>query len=88
MSVRLGPCKRDDFIRALRVLGFQGPASGRRHEFMQYRDYPLSIPSYEEYGVDKLKEMIREVGNLVGHPISNQDWANIRRGNKPSWLGD
>jgi len=31
---RLGPIKRRDLIRYLRQLGFEGPFSGGRHEFM------------------------------------------------------
>lgn len=86
MSARLTPCTRGDFINALRVLGFDGPFAGKRHEFMQYQNYPLHIPSYDEYSVDKLKEMLREVGNLIGRRISNQDWASIKCGRRPPWL--
>ena len=28
------PCKRRDFIRRLRKIGFEGPYSGTRHQFM------------------------------------------------------
>ncbi len=31
---RFGPIKRRDLIRYLRVLGFEGPYSGRKHQFM------------------------------------------------------
>jgi hypothetical protein len=31
---RFGPIKRQDLIRALRQLGFEGPYSGTRHQFM------------------------------------------------------
>jgi hypothetical protein len=86
MSTRLTPCERGDFIDALRLLGFEGPFVGKRHEFMQYQDYRLHIPSYDEYGTPKLKEMIHEVENLIEHRISNADWAIIKRGGRPSWL--
>lgn len=86
MTARLTPCKRDDFIDALRLLGFEGPFAGSRHQFVQYQDYPLHIPSYDEYDVPKLKEMIREVEHLIDHPVSNQDWASIKSGRRPPWL--
>jgi len=31
---RWTPCKRGDFIRKLRRLGFEGPSTGTRHQFM------------------------------------------------------
>ena len=37
------PCKRRDFIKKLRQLGFDGPFSGTRHQFMifdEIRDLP------------------------------------------------
>lgn len=85
MSPRLSPCERRDFINALRLLGFEGPFQGTNHQFMQYRDYPLHIPSFEEYDVSKLKEMLREVEGLIEHRITNQDWANIKQGRVPAW---
>jgi hypothetical protein len=86
VSARLGPCRRADFIAALRILGFEGPYRGTRHEFMQYGGYPLHVPSYGEYSVDMLREMLREVGDLVGRRISSQDWANLKGGRAPGWL--
>ncbi len=31
---RLGPIKRDAFIKKLKALGFEGPFPGKRHDFM------------------------------------------------------
>ena len=45
------PCKRREFIRRLRELGFDGPYSGTRHQFMVYGQQRLAIPSNEEYSV-------------------------------------
>ncbi|PZR98984.1 MAG: hypothetical protein DLM70_16275 [Chloroflexi bacterium] len=64
----------------MKALGFQGPFQGSRHDFMQYGDYPLHVPSYDEYDPSKLKQLIREVEELIGRKISNQDWANLKRG--------
>ena len=38
---RLIPCKRRDFIKKLRKLGFEKPKSGTRHQFMVYQQYRL-----------------------------------------------
>jgi len=29
----LGPIKREELVRYLRVLGFEGPYSGKKHQF-------------------------------------------------------
>ncbi len=42
-------CKRQDFIRRLRKLGFEGPYSGTRHQFMVYKQHRLAIPSNIQY---------------------------------------
>jgi predicted RNA binding protein YcfA (HicA-like mRNA interferase family) len=46
---RLSPCKRKDFIKKLRKLGFEEPKSGTRHQFMVYQQCRLTIPSNSEY---------------------------------------
>jgi len=55
---RLNPCKRRDFIKKLRKLGFEQPRSGTRHQFMIYQQYRLTIPSNSEYSVPQLKMMM------------------------------
>jgi predicted RNA binding protein YcfA (HicA-like mRNA interferase family) len=74
---RWSPCKRSDFIRRLRGLGFEGPFSGGKHHFMVFRQGRLAIPSNDEYSVPQLKMMIREVGVLLGRTISLQDWNRL-----------
>ena len=39
------PCKRRDFIKKLRKLGFKGPYSGTRHQFIVFENHRLVIPS-------------------------------------------
>ena len=58
---RWTPCKRREFIRRLRLLGFDGPFSGTRHQFLVYEDNRLAIPSNDEYSVPQLRVMLREV---------------------------
>ena len=39
------PCKRKDFIKRLRGLGFEGVYSGAKHQFMIYGNNRLTVPS-------------------------------------------
>jgi hypothetical protein len=68
------PCKRRDFIRRLRLLGFDGPFSGTRHQLMVYEHHHLTIPSNAEYSVPQLRMMLREVEEIIGREIAVEDW--------------
>jgi predicted RNA binding protein YcfA (HicA-like mRNA interferase family) len=68
------PCKRRDFIRRLQKLGFDGPYSGTRHQFMVYEQHRMAIPSNAEYSVPQLRMMIREVGEILGRKIPVDEW--------------
>jgi len=74
---RWTPCKRNDFIRKLRHLGFDGPFKGTRHQFMVFTQRRLAIPSYSEYSVPQLRMMVREVGSILGREVSSEEWANL-----------
>ncbi len=74
---RWTPCKRRDFLTKLRNLGFEGPYSGSRHQFMVYKEHRLAIPSNTEYSVEELKMMIREVENIIQEKISLERWQNL-----------
>ena len=74
---RWAPCKRRDFIRRLRKLGFDGPFSGTRHRFMIYEQYHLAIPSNDEYSVPQLRMMIREVEGIIDREITVQEWNKL-----------
>ena len=71
-------CKRRDFIRRLRKLGFDGPYTGTRHQFMVYKQHRLAIPSNDEYSVPQLRMMLREVEQITGRQISVEDWNRLR----------
>lgn len=74
---RWTPCKRREFIRSLRVLGFDGPFSGARHQFLVFKENRLTIPSNEEYSVPQLKMMLREAGLILGREISLEEWERL-----------
>lgn len=74
---RLTPCKRRDFVKKLRKLGFEEPKSVTRHQFMVYQEYRLTIPSNSEYSVSQLKMMLREVEIIIGYQISIEQWNKL-----------
>jgi predicted RNA binding protein YcfA (HicA-like mRNA interferase family) len=74
---RLIPCKRRDFIKKLRKLGFEKPKSGTRHEFMVYQQHRLTILSNSEYSVPQLRMMIREVETIIARQINIDEWNEI-----------
>ena len=74
---RWTPFDRREFIRRLLQLGFDGPFSGTRHQFMVYSQHRLAIPSNREYSVPQLRMMLREVEEILGHHISAEDWNHL-----------
>lgn len=68
------PCKRRDFIGRLRQLGFEGPFSGTKHQFMVYKQHRLAIPSNTDYSIPQLRMMIQEVEKIIGREISLDEW--------------
>jgi predicted RNA binding protein YcfA (HicA-like mRNA interferase family) len=48
-----GPIKRKDLIKLLRGLGFEGPYSGGKHQFMIKDDVTLRIPNPHQEDIDK-----------------------------------
>ena len=74
---RWARCKRRDFIRRLRRIGFDGPVSGTRHQFMTYEQHRLAISSNVEYSVSQLRMMIREVEEIVGRNITVDEWNRL-----------
>jgi predicted RNA binding protein YcfA (HicA-like mRNA interferase family) len=57
-----GPVSRTDLVRALRSLGFTGPFSGGKHEFMVRGDVTLRIPNPHQgdIGKDLLARILRQ----------------------------
>ncbi|PXF59072.1 MAG: hypothetical protein C4B59_12035 [Candidatus Methanogaster sp.] len=41
----VGPIKRRDLIRYLKILGFKGPYSGGKHQFMVRDNVTLRLPN-------------------------------------------
>lgn len=68
-----GPIKRRDLIRSLRELGFEGPYSGGRHEFMVKGTVKLFVPNPHSGDISRglLSRILRQAG------IDRQEWERL-----------
>ena len=71
------PCKRTDFVKRLRALGFEGAYSGAKHQFMVFNQCRLTIPSNSEYSVSQLRMMLREVEEIIERKIPVEEWNDL-----------
>ena len=71
------PVKRREFIRKLRALGFGGPYSGTRHQFLVLRQHRQTIPTNSEYSVPQLRMLLRQVESILGRKISLEEWDSL-----------
>ena len=72
------PCKRNDFIRRLRRLGFDGPYSDSKHKFLVFGQNRFTVPSNAEYSGPQLKMMLREAAEILGRDITVDEWTNLK----------
>lgn len=68
-----GPIKRRDLIHYLRKLGFSGPFSGGKHQFMQRGQQSLTIPNPHgsEIGPKLLASLLRQA------EITRDEWEPL-----------
>ena len=71
------PLKRRDFIRKLRALGFAGPYSGTRHQFMILGQHRQTIPTNSEYSVPQVRMLLRQVESIRVRKISLEEWNSL-----------
>lgn len=66
------PIKRRELIMGLRRLGFAGPYSGGKHQFMVRSDVALTIPIPHrgDIGLDLLRIILREAG------VTRTEWES------------
>lgn len=74
---RWTPCKRGEFIRRLRKLGFDGPFSGTRHQFLILGQKRLAVRSNAEFSVPQLRMLISEVEGFLQRAISLEEWGSL-----------
>ena len=64
---------RNELICKFRNLGFEGPFSGRKHQFMKKGGLKIRIPNphkTKEIHISLLREILRQAG------IEEKDWEN------------
>jgi len=68
-----GPVKRKDLIRYLTQLGFEGPYSGGKHQYMVKGQIKLAIPNPHQgdIGRDLLARILRQSG------IERDEWERL-----------
>ncbi|HMP81373.1 MAG TPA: type II toxin-antitoxin system HicA family toxin [Verrucomicrobiota bacterium] len=71
------PVKRREFIRKLRALGFDGPYSGTRHQFMVWQQHRQTIPTNSEYSVPQIRLLLRQVESILARTISLDEWNSL-----------
>lgn len=69
----IGPISRKDLIRYLRQIGFEGPYSGGKHEFMIRGSKRLVIPNPHraDVGVGLILRILRQIG------IEKTEWEKL-----------
>jgi predicted RNA binding protein YcfA (HicA-like mRNA interferase family) len=70
---RFGPISRRDLIRYLRQLGFTGPYSGGKHQFMLKDNLTLRIPNPHQSNIGRelLARLLRQAG------IEKDEWEKL-----------
>ncbi len=68
-----GPVSRRELVAVLRRLGFQGPYSGGRHQFMQRGNASITLPNphANDIGRELLARILRQAG------VTREDWEKI-----------
>ncbi len=70
---RLGPIKRVELIRYLQILGFEGPYSGGKHQFMLKGMIRLRLPNphRRDVGRELLSRILKQAG------IDKDSWEKL-----------
>jgi predicted RNA binding protein YcfA (HicA-like mRNA interferase family) len=71
------PCKRRDFIKKLKRLGFASPEPGGSHFYMRYGTYTFTVPSNQEYSVLQVKTLLKEIEQGIKKEISLEEWESL-----------
>lgn len=69
----LTPIKRKNLISKLKQLGFTGPFSGGKHQFMIKEKLRLTIPNphQSDIGINLLSKILQQAS------ITKEQWENI-----------
>ena len=71
----LRPIRRRELVARFRRLGFQGPFSGGKHEFMQRGSTIVTIPNPHrgDIGTGLLARVLKQAG------VSKREWERVSR---------
>jgi predicted RNA binding protein YcfA (HicA-like mRNA interferase family) len=64
---------RRKLIKKFKALGYTGPFSGKKHQFMKKGSHKIRIPNphgSQEISLDLVREILRQAG------ISDEEWDN------------
>jgi hypothetical protein len=75
--VRWAPCKRRDFIKKLKKLGFSPPEPGGRHFYMRYETFTLTLPNNTEYSIPQMKMLLKEIELGMKKKIPFEEWEEL-----------
>ncbi len=69
----LGPIKRNELIRNLKKLGFEGPLAGGNHQYMIRGNLKLHIPNPHHGDISKglLSRILKQAG------IEKSEWEGL-----------
>ncbi len=70
---KIPPCTRNEMIRKLKRLGFDGPFSGGKHSYMKRGKFRLIIPNPHRGQIDS--SLIKEI--LKQAQIRKEDWLKV-----------
>ena len=70
---RLGPIKRAELIRYLQILGFEGPYSGGKHQFMLKGKIRLRLPN--PHRTDVGRELLSRILKQAG--VDKDSWEKL-----------
>jgi predicted RNA binding protein YcfA (HicA-like mRNA interferase family) len=67
------PIRRRKLVQSLRRLGFEGPFTGGRHQFMVRDDVTVRVPNPHrgDIGVELLSGILRQAG------VSREEWESV-----------
>lgn len=68
-----GPIKRKDLIRYLKQLGFEGPYSGGKHQFMVKGDIIIRVPNPHQSDIGR--ELLGRI--LSQATITKEEWEKL-----------
>jgi len=68
-----GPIRRTELLRALHAVGFEGPFSGGKHQFMIRGQRTLRVPNPHQTDIGRglLSRLLRQAG------IERDEWERL-----------